>query len=145
MTGGDRARAEDIVQETLIRAWQHPEAIRAERGPVRPWLYTVAHHLVVDGVRARRARPPEVADALLEQVPTHEDDIDRAVESWAMADALSELRPQHREVLVELYYRGRSVRDAAEVLRIPEGTVKSRTYYALRALRLALDERGLTP
>jgi RNA polymerase sigma-70 factor (ECF subfamily) len=142
LMGGDQQRAEDIVQETLLRAWQHPEAI-ADR-PARPWLFAVARNLAIDAYRARRARPREVGEAALEVLPSS-DDADRALESWAVADALRELRPEHRGVLLETYYRGKSVAEAALALGIPTGTVKSRTFYALRALRLALEERGLAP
>jgi RNA polymerase sigma-70 factor, ECF subfamily len=142
LTSGDRQRAEDIVQETLLRAWQHPDAI-AERPP-RPWLFAVARNLAVDAYRARKARPREVGEAALELIPAP-DEADRALESWAVADALKALRPEHRSVLLETYYRGHSVAEAAVILGIPAGTVKSRTFYALRALKLALEERGLAP
>ena len=142
LTSGDRQRAEDIVQETLLRAWQHPDAI-AERPP-RPWLFAVARNLAVDAYRARKARPREVGEAALELVAAP-DEAERALESWAVADALKSLRPEHRGVLLETYYRGKSVAEAAVVLGIPAGTVKSRTFYALRALKLALEERGLAP
>ncbi|GLW10347.1 hypothetical protein Misp01_54750 [Microtetraspora sp. NBRC 13810] len=130
------------MQETLLRAWRHPDALSGRT--VRAWLFTVARNLVVDHHRARRARPQETGDEALAVLPAA-DDLERAVESWAVADALSSLRPEHREVLMEVYYRGRSVKEAAEELGIPPGTVKSRTYYALRALKLALEERGLAP
>jgi RNA polymerase sigma-70 factor (ECF subfamily) len=104
----------------------------------------VARNLVVDGVRARRSRPFEVGDQALAAVPA-DDTLDRALLSWEIADALAELRPDHRSVLIETYYRGRSVAEAADALGIPPGTVKSRSYYALRALRLALEERGVVP
>lgn len=142
MTDGDRQRAEDIVQETLLRAWMHPEAI-ADR-PARPWLFAVARNLAVDAHRARKARPHEVGESALSLVAVP-DEADRVLESWAVADALQALRPDHRRVLLETYYRGRSVAEAATVLGIPAGTVKSRAFYALRALRLALEERGLAP
>jgi RNA polymerase sigma-70 factor (ECF subfamily) len=142
MTDGDRQRAEDIVQETLLRAWLHPEAI-AER-PARPWLFAVARNLAVDAHRARKARPREVGEGALNLVPVP-DEADRVLEQWAVADALAALRPDHRQVLLETYYRGRSVAEAAAVLGVPAGTVKSRAFYALRALRLALEERGLAP
>jgi RNA polymerase sigma-70 factor, ECF subfamily len=142
LTSGDRQRAEDIVQETLLRAWMHPEAI-AER-PARPWLFAVARNLAVDAYRAKRARPHEVGEAALELVAAP-DEAERALESWAVADAVKALRPDHRRVLLETYYRGKSVAEAALALGIPAGTVKSRTFYALRALKLALEERGLAP
>jgi RNA polymerase sigma-70 factor (ECF subfamily) len=140
---GDRQRAEDVVQETLVRAWRHPDALAPDRGDVRPWLWTVARRLVIDGVRAAGSRPREVSDQALAAVPA-EDELGRAVESWQVADALAGLSSEHRAVLVETYYRGRSVAEAAVALGIPPGTVKSRCYYALRALRLRLEERGVT-
>lgn len=144
LTGGDRARAEDVVQETMLRAWRHPEALAASAGSPRPWLCTVARNLVVDGVRARAARPHEVGDEALAAIAVDDGELDRALTAWEVGDALATLTPEHRAVLVETYFRGRSVAEAAAVLGVPAGTVKSRTYYALRALRLALEERGLT-
>ncbi|HVA62013.1 MAG TPA: sigma-70 family RNA polymerase sigma factor [Mycobacteriales bacterium] len=144
LTGGDRGRAEDIVQETLLRAWRHPEAVDPGRGAIRPWLFTVARHLSVDAHRARQTRPAEVDFELARSV-SGADDIDRAMQGWLVGDALATLSPEHRAVLVETYYRGQSVAEAARTLGVPAGTVKSRSYYALRALRLALDERGVTP
>ncbi|MDQ1643621.1 MAG: polymerase sigma-70 factor, subfamily [Actinomycetota bacterium] len=141
LTSGDQARAEDLVQETLLRAWQHPEAVDPARGPLRPWLLTVARRVAIDQQRARRARPLEVDDAVLETHVVDDDPIDRAIESWLISDALASLTPSHREVLLETYYVGRTVAEAAAVLGIPEGTVKSRTFYALRAMKLALEER----
>jgi len=141
LTRGDRQHAEDVVQETLLRAWRHPEALDGTRGSVRPWLYTVARNLVIDGERARRARPHEVGDEVLSLLPS-DDDLEQVIDAWEVADALWQLRTEHREVLRETYYGGRSVAEASRVLGIPEGTVKSRTYYALRALRLVLEERG---
>jgi RNA polymerase sigma-70 factor (ECF subfamily) len=142
LTGGDRQKAEDLVQETIVRAWRHPEAL-ADR-PARPWLFAVARNLAVDAYRARQSRPPETGQEAFETLPAH-DDADRTLESWAVAEALASLRPDHRSVIVETYYRGCSVAEAAATLGIPAGTVKSRTYYALKALKLALQERGLAP
>jgi RNA polymerase sigma-70 factor (ECF subfamily) len=142
LTGGDRQRAEDLVQETIVRAWRHPAALAGR--PARPWLFAVARNLAVDSYRARQARPQEAGQAALELLPA-DDDADRTLESWAVADALASLRPDHRRVIVETYYRGCSVAEAAATLGIPAGTVKSRTFYALKALKLALQERGLAP
>jgi RNA polymerase sigma-70 factor, ECF subfamily len=144
LTGGDRQRAEDVVQETLLRAWRHPEAVTRPGCSVRAWLCTVARNVTVDAVRAQRSRPPETwGDP--PAVPDADDQLERVLLSWEIAESLAVLRPEHRTVLVETYFRGRSVAEAARVLGIPAGTVKSRTYYALRALRLVLEERGLAP
>ena len=140
---GDRARAEDLVQETLVRAWRHLDVLDPSAAPVRPWLFTVAQHLAIDAYRARRARPPEVGEAALANVPGL-DELEGTLDRIVVVDALGSLSPEHRAVIVETYYRGRSVAEAARVLGIPPGTVKSRCYYALRALKLALAERGVT-
>ena len=145
LVDGDRGRAEDVVQETLLRAWRHPEAMAPDRGSPRPWLFAVARRIAVDAHRRRRARPQEVGDDVLAQVPAQDDEVDRALDAWLVADALAALSPAHREVLVQTYFAGRTVGEAAQVLGVPPGTVKSRTHYALQALRLALLERGVTP
>ena len=143
LTDGDRARAADIVQETLVRAWRHLDRLDESAGPVRPWLFTVAQRVAIDAHRARKARPPETGDGVLASVPSL-DDVESALDRIVVTDALDSLSADHRAVIVETYYRGRSVAEAAAVLGIPSGTVKSRTYYALRALKLALAERGVT-
>ena len=142
LTNGDRGRAEDVVQETLLRAWRHRDVLDEERGPIRPWLFTVAHHVAIDAYRARSARPTEVGDAVLAAVPSA-DDIDASLDRLLIGDAMAALSPEHRAVIIETYYRGRSVAEAASVLGVPPGTIKSRTFYALRALKLALAERGV--
>ena len=69
--------------------------------------------------------------------------MDRVLEAWQVADALAQIRPEHREVIVETYYGGCSVNQAAAKLGVPAGTVKSRLFYGLRAMRLALEEMGV--
>jgi RNA polymerase sigma-70 factor, ECF subfamily len=144
LVGQDRARAQDVAQETLLRAWRHPEVLGREDGAVRAWLFTVARNIVVDEWRSHRAHPvlPSADPA---DLPGHaaEDETDQLLQTWVVADAVGRLSPEHRGVLLECYYRGHSVAEAAERLGIPEGTVKSRTHYALRALRLALEEMGV--
>ncbi len=136
---GDRQRAEDLLQETLVRAWQHPEALRADAfASVRPWLLTVARRLAIDARRARQARPPEVGDAVLENARVIADHAERSAATLDVRRAVKTLTPQHREVLVLVYFQGASVAEAAQTLGIPPGTVKSRAFYALRALRRVL-------
>ena len=141
---GDSGRAEDIVQEVMLRAWRHADQLETGARSLRPWLFTVAGHLATDQHRARRSRPEVLGSAELETRAVG-DGIDRAVDAWEVSAAFGALSPEHRSVLVETYYRGRSVAEAAAALGVPAGTVKSRTYYALRALRLALEERGWRP
>ena len=139
--GGDHQYAEDIVQETMTRAWTHQDELDPERAG--PWLFTVARNLVVSGLRRRAARVTEVAIEGRE-FPALGDDIDRMLQAWQVAEVLRGLSADHRQVIVELFYRRRTVAEAAVVLGVPAGTVKSRSYYALHALRAALEERGVT-
>ncbi len=148
---GDRQMAEDIVQETLLRAWTHPDAVSGPGQSGRGWLFTVARNLTTDQFRARRARPQEMPGDLLNLTDktrlatlASDEDMDLALQSMVVADALTVLTPEHRAVLVQTFYLGRSVAQAAAELGIPEGTVKSRAFYALRLLRTALVERGVT-
>jgi RNA polymerase sigma-70 factor (ECF subfamily) len=144
LTGGDRQRAEDLVQETLLRAWRNPDVLDPERSAVRSWLFTTARNLSIDAWRRRSVRVGEVVTDMIPEPPPSADEADRAVEAWTVAEALGRLSPTHREVLIECFYRGRSVAEAAARLGIPAGTVKSRTHYALRSLRMVLDEMGVT-
>jgi RNA polymerase sigma-70 factor, ECF subfamily len=141
----DRGRAEDAVQEVLLRAWRHPERLDPATGSPRGWLFTVARNVLTDLWRADQARPKTVAnESAIELVPAEEDIFDRLVETWQVEEALAELSNEQRKVLVEVFYRGRSVAETARVLGIPAGTVKSRTHYAMRTLKTALERRGLT-
>jgi RNA polymerase sigma-70 factor (ECF subfamily) len=136
---GDRAAAEDVVQETLLRAWRHADDLRSDsKGSVRGWLLTVARNIITDRARARAVRPQEVGEPI--DVPAVErDHAEQVVNSMAVLGAMDKLSAEHREVLVEMYYRGRTVAEAAQTLRIPPGTVKSRSYHALRTLRAELS------
>lgn len=142
-TGGDRQWAEDVVQETMIRAWRSMDQLDPEAGSLLPWLVTVGRRIVIDDRRRRGARPPEAGEAALESVPSA-DATESLLRTVVVTEALKELSPAHREVLNETILRDRTVNEAAEVLGIPVGTVKSRVYYAMRALRVVLEEKGVT-
>ncbi|GAB2668583.1 sigma-70 family RNA polymerase sigma factor [Kribbella swartbergensis] len=137
---GDRAAAEDVVQETLVRAWKHADDLTQGTGSVRGWLLTVARNIVTDRARARAVRPAEVAD-VDDRPPVEGDHSESVVNTMVVLAALDKVSAEHREVLVQLYFHGRSVTDAAKELGIPPGTVKSRSYYALRALRAVMAEQ----
>ncbi|MFF2518233.1 sigma-70 family RNA polymerase sigma factor [Streptomyces sp. NPDC058086] len=143
MLGGDRHKAEDIVQETLLRCWRK---YRSGDEMLRPWLFTVARNLVIDGHRKKLVRPQEVDGAVwLGQEACQLDHIERMLSAVVVSEALKALSPIHQGVLYQTYYLGKTVEEAAETLGIPVGTVKSRIFYALRILRLALQERRAIP
>ncbi|MFJ3582310.1 sigma-70 family RNA polymerase sigma factor [Streptomyces sp. NPDC090127] len=134
LTNGDRQRAEDLAQETLVRAWLHPEAFDGPYDSMRPWLFTVARRLAIDARRSRLARPTEIGDGILAATPDPADTTESAVAALDVRAAVRGLSPEHRAVLVRLYFHGLTVNEAAADLGIPAGTVKSRSHYALRQL-----------
>ncbi|MEV6636907.1 sigma-70 family RNA polymerase sigma factor [Actinoplanes sp. NPDC051470] len=142
LTVGNRGMAEDIVQETLVRAWNHPEA-RTEDGQwSRGWLFTVARRIAIDHIRAARGRTTELLGEHVEERLSVDDDIDRLIDSREVREAVARLPERLRSALIEIYFQSHSVSEAARNLSIPEGTVKSRTFYALRALQDDLVNRG---
>lgn len=141
---GDPGAAEEAVQDTLVRAWRHADRFDPERGSLPGWLFTIARHVTIDGLRRRDARPPQATGLDERDVALADVDVDRALEAWQLAEALHGLTPEHREAIVEVHYLGYTVRDVAARHDLPVGTVKSRLYYGLRALRLRLEEMGVT-
>jgi|HubBroStandDraft_4_1064222.scaffolds.fasta_scaffold594074_1 RNA polymerase sigma-70 factor (ECF subfamily) len=133
----DRHLAEDVLQETMLRAWRHCGDFSPEKGSVRGWLMRVAHNIAMDKVRMRQSRPVEVAETSAEQslVGDHADAVVTAVD---VRHALARLRPGHRDVLEHLYLKGLTGTETAAALGIPEGTVFSRAYYGLHMLRREL-------
>lgn len=142
-THGDWGRAEDILQETLLRAWQHPDAVSHGAELSRPWLITVARRIAIDHYRMQAARATEIMVEAPVERPAGPDPFDQLLVARDLEEALTELRPHHRDVLVELHLNGRSVAEAAVVLGVPAGTVKSRHFHAIRALRPVLEARDL--
>ncbi len=139
----DRSRAEEVVQETLLRAWQHPEVVGDTERSARAWLFTVARNLVIDESRSARARTHTTS---LDQAPepASPEETNAALDRLLIADALAQLSADHRAVVCRSYYRGWTTAQIATDLGIAEGTVKSRLHYAVRAMRLTLQEMGVT-
>ncbi len=132
--------AEDIVQETMERAWRHREVLDPAAGSVRGWLYTVARNIVIDRLRRRSALPVGIEPVHPEAVA--DDPQASVVDRVVVLEALARLTPEHRTALVEVYYRGRTVDSIAASIGVPAGTVKSRLHYGLRHLRKILHAEG---
>jgi RNA polymerase sigma-70 factor, ECF subfamily len=135
----DPANADDVVQETFIRAWRHLPRLSADERPIRPWLFRVARNLLIDADRAARARPIIVQD------PGDEDGgtdcgLEQVLDRELVVAALHHLSAAHQAVLVETFYNGGSLAELARELGIPHGTARSRLHYALQALRQQLHE-----
>jgi RNA polymerase sigma-70 factor (ECF subfamily) len=135
---GDAGLAEEAVQETFLRAWRAGDRFDPQIGSLRTWLFAILRNVVIDLGRARASRP-RVAEGGVE--PSVEP-LDEALLAWQVEEAMRRIGEPHRRVLVETYYRGRPYAEVAEELGVPEGTVKSRVYYGLRALRVVLEEMG---
>ena len=140
LTSGDPTRAQDVVQETMLRAWRNPGVLHQSSESVRRWLFTVARRIVIDEWRSSSRRREVLRDELPDV--SADDRTEVAVTRDLVVTALARLSPEHRQVLMECYVRDASVSEAALRLGIPTGTVKSRTHYALKEFRLAVDELG---
>ncbi len=140
---GDAGLAEEAVQEAFVRAWRASASYDPARASQRTWLFAILRNVVIDLVRARRSRPPVVpAEDERGGDGVADDGIDRMLTVWEVEAALAELGDDHRRALVEVHWRGRPYADVALELGVPEGTVKSRVYYGLRAMREALEAQG---
>ncbi|MCS5718870.1 sigma-70 family RNA polymerase sigma factor [Herbiconiux sp. CPCC 205763] len=138
----DPILAQDIVQEALLRAWRSPAILEQSDEAARAWLFTVARHLVIDDRRSARHSHEFATDDVPER-STH-DATDAVLDKWLLSDALLALSLEHRTVIVSSFYLGQTAAEIAERENVPVGTVRSRIHYALRALRVALQERGVT-
>jgi RNA polymerase sigma-70 factor (ECF subfamily) len=135
---GDSGLAEEAVQETFLRAWRADDRFDSRRGSLRTWLFAILRNVVIDLSRARAIRPVAAEPG----AEGSTDPFEQALVAWQVEEAMRRIGEQHRRVLVETHYRGRPYAEVASELGVPEGTVKSRVYYALRALRVALEEIG---
>ena len=137
---GDNGAAEEVVQETFLRAWRSGDRFDPALGSLRTWLFAITRNVVIDVTRRRSARPQ-----WLNEVPPEagsEDPLESVMVAWHVEEALRRISEDHRVAIVETYYRGRPHAEVAAELRIPEGTLRSRIFYGLKALRLALEEMG---
>lgn len=141
LTNHDRQWSEDVVRQTLLRAWRHAAKLNGDSGLLRTWLFTVARRVVIDGWRSHPGRGRAIAPTVTHDL-TARDEIDRIESSMVVVSALRRLAAEQREAIVETYLRGRTVNEAARMLGVPPGIVKSRIYNAMRTLSQALREQG---
>jgi RNA polymerase sigma-70 factor (ECF subfamily) len=142
---GDSGLAEEAVQETFLRAWQAADRFDETLGSLRTWLFAIVRNVVIDLSRARAIRPSVAPGSGVDATSNEAavaDDIDRVLAAWQVEEALRMIGDEHRVALVEVHYKARSYAEVAIDLGVPVGTVKSRVFYALKAMRLALEELG---
>jgi RNA polymerase sigma-70 factor (ECF subfamily) len=139
---GDAGLAEEAVQETFVRAWQAADRFDDSLGSLRTWLFAILRNVVIDLSRARAVRPSLAATDTTLELGALDDEFDQVLTAWQVEEALRHLSAEHRDALVRVHYEGRAYHDVAFELGVPVGTVKSRVYYALKAMRLALEELG---
>lgn len=139
---GDAGLAEEAVQEAFLRSWRAAAIYDPARSSQRTWLFAILRNVVIDLARARRVRPSLAGSRHDDVGPAVDDEIDHVLTTWQVEAALDRLDAIHRHVLMEVHWRGRPYADVAAELGIPAGTVKSRVYYGLRAMRGALEAEG---
>lgn len=134
---GNPGLAEEMVQEAFVRLWRSAPRFDPERGSVATFLFTLARRAAVDLQRRPSSRPlaPEADGHAAQHAPD-----EAIITGIAVREAMSALSPAHRQVLELSYDEDLTQRQIAERLDVPLGTVKTRTYYALRSLKLALEE-----
>jgi len=140
-TLGSAHLAEDAVQETFARAWRARHRYDSSLGSLRTWLYSIERNLLVDMARSQQRQDTRDSWLAVASEPIV-DHVERAMASWQVEEAVRHLTPEHRTVIVEIYLKGRTSKEMAERLAVPEGTVRSRLFYALKALKLTLEEMG---
>ena len=131
------------MQETFLRAWRSADRWDAKTGSIRTWMYAIARNVCIDALRSRGRRLPLTTDEQTEQ-----SDIAAAVgfdsmlSSWMLEEALRRIPADQRDALVLTYVRDRPYAEIADVLGVPEGTLRTRVFYGLKSLRTVLEEMG---
>jgi RNA polymerase sigma-70 factor, ECF subfamily len=138
----DAGLAEEAVQETFLRAWRASERYDPKRSSLRTWMFAIARNVTIDLARARSARPRQTGAEEAQHTQGAQDAAEESLRAWEIEEALRHISPHHRHAIVETYYRDRPCAEVAAEVGVPVGTMRSRLYYGLKALRGVLDERG---
>ena len=142
---GDPGAAQDVVQETFLRAWRAADRYDAQLASLRVWLFAIARNTMLDHVRHTGVRPWQTSLGEVPDVVVLDDPTEALLRSWVVEEALQRLTQEHRDAIVETYLKGRPYAEVAASAGVPVGTVRSRVFYGLKALRIAMDEMGVTP
>ena len=143
----DWSAAEDVTQDVFVQLWEHPEAFDPARGSMRAWLGTIAHRRAVDFVRRAEVRRRYAGDAVPQRpetpVPNPEEMAVAGAVAKSVQAAVDDLPPTQRQAILLAYFDGKTYRQVAETLGIPEGTAKSRLWVGLRSLAVRLQAEGV--
>jgi len=144
---GDGGAAQDVVQEVFLRAWRAADSFDAQLASLRTWLFAIARNVVIDEVRRISVRPwqAQLAEPDRYDVPAAGDTGERLVDAWVVEEALRRIGEDHRAAIVQTHLRGRPHAEVAAEFGIPVGTLRSRVFYGLKSLRLAMEEMGVEP
>jgi RNA polymerase sigma-70 factor, ECF subfamily len=144
---GDGGAAQDVVQEVFVRAWRAADSFDPRLASMRTWLFAIARNAVVDEARRSAVRPWQgtLTDGGDAPGPAEAPADDRLVDAWVVEEALRRIGADHRTAIVETHLRDRPHEEVAAQLGIPVGTLRSRVFYGLKALRLAMEEMGVEP
>lgn len=132
----DRQLAEDCVQETFLRAWRARDRYDGDRATARTWLFAIERNVIVDVQRSQQRLPRTAPPEAVEHVPAESVD---TLERLRMAEALAKLTPEHRGVIVAVHLDGQSYAELSAASGVPIATLRTRAFYALRALREHID------
>lgn len=140
---GNRDLAEEAVQECFLKAWRSRKSFDPSRGSERTWLFSIIRNVIADMGRASNRRPSgDSLEDAHDRIPSSEQPFERAMLSWQVEEALRRIGDRHRQIVIETCIRGRPYAEVSAALGVPEGTIKSRVYYGLRAMRDAMEELG---
>lgn len=147
---GDAALAEDIVQESFLKVWNNASSFDPSRGSLRAWLLTLVRNRAIDQLRGRAAherRELEIDSPAATRTAAKESDpseaISMSLERDAVTEALSRLPSEQRQAVELAYYGGYTLREIAEISKVPMSTVKGRLRLALEKLHTYLEAKGL--
>ena len=145
---GETGAAQDVVQETFLKAWRFADRYDPKLSSLRGWLFGIARNAMIDQTRSAKARPwqaavvdPQGPQALAAPVG---DGTDQMLTAWVVEEALRRVSDQHRVALIQTHLLERPYDEVADELGVPVGTLRSRVFYGLKALRVAMDDMGVS-